>query len=123
MSVGKTATKMYIEINFPIERLSFLTRREKHAMKPVYQMHTWFARRVGSEFRALILAAFLDEETTEEEFWQRFYSATDLGGPIILDPFMGGGPRLSKPYASAVGSSAWISTRSLGSWSRRRSSQ
>jgi adenine-specific DNA methylase len=60
-------------------------------MKPVYQMHTWFARRVGSEFRALILASFLNEEATEEEFWHRFYSPTDLGGPIILDPFMGGG--------------------------------
>ena len=86
-----TRTTRYIEVNLPIERLSFLTRREKHAMKPVYQMHTWFARRVGSEFRALLLAAFLDEGTTEKEFWERFYSATDLGGPIILDPFMGGG--------------------------------
>lgn len=83
--------RKYIEVNFPIEELSFLTRREKHAMKPVYQMHTWFARRVGSEFRALILAAFMSEQATEKEFWRRFYSATDLGGPLILDPFMGGG--------------------------------
>jgi putative DNA methylase len=81
----------YIEADFPIERLSFLTRREKHAMKPVYQMHTWFARRAGSEFRALILATLLNEQTTEQEFWQRFYTSTDSGGPIILDPFMGGG--------------------------------
>lgn len=90
----ETKIESYIEVNFPVEKLSFITRREKHAMKPIYQMHTWFARRVGSEFRAIILAAFLDSKITERKFWERFYQATDLGGPIILDPFMGGGTTL-----------------------------
>ena len=65
-------------------------------MKPVYQMHRWFARRAGSEFRAVILATFLGPETTEDEFWSLFYSGTNLAKllgykPVILDPFMGGG--------------------------------
>ena len=85
-----------IEEWFPIGRLSAVIRREKRAMKPVYQMHSWPARRAGSEFRAIILATFLPSSTSPKEFWALFYRKVDLAcilgyRPVILDPFMGGG--------------------------------
>ena len=85
-----------IEKWFPVSRLSAIIRREKRAMKPVYQMHSWPARRAGSEFRAIILASFLPSNTSPSEFWSLFYGKVDLADvlghrPVILDPFMGGG--------------------------------
>lgn len=46
---------------------------------------------MGSVFRMLILASFAEDDITEPELWRRFYSKNDLGGKIVLDPFMGGG--------------------------------
>ncbi len=81
----------YIEKDFPIERLNEIALKEANAKKPVYQIHKWWARRVGSIFRMIILAAFSPKDISEAELWRRFYRKTDLGGKIILDPFMGGG--------------------------------
>lgn len=81
----------YIEKDFPIERLNEIALKEANAKKPIYQIHKWWARRLGSVFRMMILTSFLDEDITEDELWRKFYSRVDLGGKIILDPFMGGG--------------------------------
>jgi len=81
----------YIEKDFPIEKLNEIALKEANAKKPIYQIHKWWARRLGSIFRMIILATFSSQGTSEYELWRRFYSKTDLGGKIILDPFMGGG--------------------------------
>ena len=81
----------YIEKDFPIERLNEIALKEANAKKPIYQIHKWWARRVGSIFRMIILAAFSPKDISEDELWRRFYRKTDLGGKIILDPFIGGG--------------------------------
>lgn len=83
--------RSYIEKDFPIEKLNEIALREANAKKPIYQIHKWWARRLGSIFRMIILATFSPPDITEEELWRRFYQNTDLGGKIILDPFMGGG--------------------------------
>lgn len=80
----------YIEKDFPIERLNEIALKEANAKKPIYQIHKWWARRLGSIFRMIILTSFLDD-ISEKELWDKFYSKTDLGGKIVLDPFMGGG--------------------------------
>ena len=64
---------------------------EGNAKKPVYRMHKWWARRLGSVFRAIILAAFAPYEEHEVSLWNRFCDGVDLRGKIVLDPFMGGG--------------------------------
>ncbi|MBM3150231.1 MAG: DUF1156 domain-containing protein, partial [Chloroflexi bacterium] len=46
----------YIEHDFPIEGLNKIAQKEGNAKKPIYQMHKWWARRLGSVFRMLILA-------------------------------------------------------------------
>jgi adenine-specific DNA methylase len=81
----------YILKDFPIERLNEIALKEANAKKPVYQIHKWWARRLGSIFRMIILATFLPQDISENELWRKFYQKTDLGGKIILDPFMGGG--------------------------------
>jgi adenine-specific DNA methylase len=81
----------YILKDFPIERLNEIALKEANAKKPIYQIHKWWARRLGSIFRMIILATFLPQDISENELWRKFYQKTDLGGKIILDPFMGGG--------------------------------
>jgi len=81
----------YIEKDFPIERLNEICLKEANAKKPIYQIHKWWARRLGSTFRMIILATFSPQSISEDELWRRFYQKTDLGGKIVLDPFMGGG--------------------------------
>ncbi|MBA7625221.1 hypothetical protein ES703_32647 [subsurface metagenome] len=92
----------YIERDLPIEGLNAITEKEGNAKKPIYQIHKWWARRLGSVFRMLILAAFtewddsLSPEKNQHRLWNRFYSKNELKNregkpPIILDPFMGGG--------------------------------
>jgi adenine-specific DNA methylase len=81
----------YILKDFPIEKLNEIADKEANAKKPIYQIHKWFARRLGSVFRMIILTTFLPQDISETELWRKFYQKTDLGGKIILDPFMGGG--------------------------------
>ena len=38
----------YIEEDFPIEKLNEMASKEAQAKKPIYQIHRWWARRVGS---------------------------------------------------------------------------
>jgi len=81
----------YIEKNFPIKYLNPVAMAEGNAKKPVYQIHKWWARRLSSVFRMIVLSTFSEENAKEEDIWQKFLGDTNLGGPIILDPFMGGG--------------------------------
>lgn len=92
----------YIERDLPIEGLNAISEKEANAKKPIYQIHKWWARRLGSVFRMLILAAFtewddsLSPEENQRRLWSRFYSKNELKNqegkpPVILDPFMGGG--------------------------------
>jgi adenine-specific DNA methylase len=79
-----------IEKDLPIEQINPVALAEGNSKKPVYQMHKWWARRLGSVFRALILGTFTPAEEAET-LWQKFCDGADLQGKIVLDPFMGGG--------------------------------
>lgn len=81
----------FIEKNLPIEKLNPVALAEGNAKKPVYQMHKWWARRLGSVFRMIILSAFSSEDESEISIWRRFCEGTDLQSKVVLDPFMGGG--------------------------------
>ncbi|MCC5847878.1 MAG: hypothetical protein JJU29_07265 [Verrucomicrobia bacterium] len=80
-----------IEADFPFAELSRIAEREswrKEVYRPVYYIHKWWARRLGSVFRGVLLGACLDED---EDFWSRFYGHNDLDETVIFDPFMGSG--------------------------------
>ena len=73
----------------PVEDLAVLASREGRRPRPIYGAHRWFARRFGSAFRALLVAAALPEG---EDFWTAYYEGTDYwSGKTVLDPFVGGG--------------------------------
>lgn len=81
----------FIEKSFPVQYLNSVAMAEGNAKKPIYQMHKWWARRLGSVFRMITISAFSDGKETDNQVWYRFCNGTNLGGPIVLDPFMGGG--------------------------------
>jgi adenine-specific DNA methylase len=98
-----------IEFDFPIEQVNEIAEREAHAKekyRPIYFIHKWWARRLGSVFRTIVLYSLLDENTkvlqgdgkwrlvTQEELdnpWLLYLRDVDLGNKIVLDPMMGGG--------------------------------
>ncbi len=80
-----------IESDFPFARLSLIAEREswrKEIYRPVYYLHKWWARRLGSVFRGILLGACLEEG---DDFWKHFYAANDFKDTVVFDPFMGSG--------------------------------
>ena len=82
---------VYIEKDFPIESIDRIAWSESNARKPIYHIHKWFARRVGSTFRAIILGSFLEENPMDYYYDQIKVKSKEGKPPIIIDPFMGGG--------------------------------
>lgn len=85
-----------IETDFPFAELSLIAEREswrKELQRPVYYLHKWWARRLGSVFRGILLGACLDES---EDFWERYYGRNALDGTVVFDPFMGSGVTLGE---------------------------
>ena len=78
----------------------------RHHYRPVYSLHKWWARRSGTTFRTLGLAALSPNETTKDDILRRTSSGgcegrfflegggDDLEDATILDPFTGGGTTL-----------------------------
>ena len=91
---------------FPFERLSEIAEQEswrKEVFRPVYHMHKWWAQRLGSVFRALVIGAFTPSGADVLEL---FYQPVRIPGAVIFDPFMGSGTTLGEALklgARAVG--------------------
>ncbi len=121
-----------IEISFPIDQVNEIAEKEAHAKRyyrPVYTMHKWWARRLGSVFRTMILYALANEEMTvdgerqstfsednglpeidwenPEALWEYYLEDVDFEGKTVLDPFMGGGTSIVESIrmgCNAIGS-------------------
>jgi putative DNA methylase len=92
--------KSALEINFPFEEIDPIAKREsyrKELYRPIYHTHKWWAQRLGSVFRALVIGATLDEN---QDIWDNFYQKQNYSGKIILDPFMGSGTTLGESIKS-----------------------
>ncbi len=78
--------KRAIEVGFPFEqigRVATLESWRKEIHRPVYHIHKWWATRLGSVFRGIILGGLLNPS---EDIWGRFYQANDFSGAVVLDP-------------------------------------
>ena len=65
MGVMQGTVTSSIERHFPVNELSALVRVERPGLpRPPLYLHKWWARRFGSVFRSIILAAFLWPCTT-----------------------------------------------------------
>jgi putative DNA methylase len=95
-----------LEADFPIVEISQVAEQEswrKEINRPIYHIHKWWATRLGSVFRAIILGAL---KTTETDIWSSFYKSHDFSDKIVLDPFMGSGTTLGEALklgAKAIG--------------------
>lgn len=78
---------------FPIEEISELIIREGHRTNPLYSVHRWFARRLGSQFRSILTGITL-EANDKNNFWNAYLGQIPLENAIVLDPFVGGGTSL-----------------------------
>lgn len=109
-----------LEVDFPIVPINALSQLEGNAGKPIYQMSKWWARRRGSVFRAMLIAAamqapirknadgspaldaegipFPDETEAAKAVWDVYYANHQEAGSFkdlrVLDCFMGGGTTL-----------------------------
>ncbi len=98
--------KTILESDPPVILASNLALKEGNSKKPIYMMHKWWARRLGSVFRLLLLGA---THSSRQSAWLKngaFYEKHDLSKIRVLDPFMGGGTTLveaSKCGASVIG--------------------
>jgi putative DNA methylase len=75
----------------PVSDLSAFAQREARRPRPIYGAHKWFARRLGTAFRSLLVAAATD---ADGDFWDGYYGSANLRGITVLDTFVGGGAAL-----------------------------
>ncbi len=87
-----------IEGEFPFENLSEVAEIEswrRELYRPIYYLHKWWARRLGSVFRAVILASALPDGS---DIMDLFYKPVDLDGLVVFDPFMGSGTTIGEAH-------------------------
>ena len=85
-----------IEENFPFERISEIAEVEswrKEIYRPIYHVHKWWAQRLGSVFRAAIIAASAPGGSSIMDL---FYEPLRLPGIVVFDPFMGSGTTIGE---------------------------
>jgi adenine-specific DNA methylase len=89
--------------DLPFGQLVSFAAREGRRPRPIYQIHKWFARRLGCSFRALLVGAI---QPRTANFWEAYYETATLAGVTVLDPFVGGGTSVveaARLGASAIG--------------------
>lgn len=83
--------------SFPIEFLSELGEREswrKEVHRPIYHVHKWWAKRLGSVFRGILLGCELQENSLQGDFYRR----QGFGNSTVFDPFMGSGTTVGEAH-------------------------
>jgi putative DNA methylase len=88
-----------IESNaFPFEFLSQIGEREswrKEIHRPIYHVHKWWAKRLGSVFRGILLGSCLGDKA---DLHKAFYDEHDFSGVSVFDPFMGSGTTVGEAH-------------------------
>lgn len=85
-----------IESNFPFEvlnRTSELESWRKELHRPIYHLHKWWAQRLGSVFRAILIGSLVPPHS---DIMQLFYSAVRFPDVVVFDPFMGSGTTIGE---------------------------
>ena len=83
---------------FPFEFLSHLAEREswrKEIHRPIYHVHKWWAKRLGSVFRGILLGCQLP---TSASLATDFYRSHAFAGLSVFDPFMGSGTTIGEAH-------------------------
>ncbi len=84
--------------DFPIEFVSELAEMEswrKEVHRPIYHIHKWWAKRLGSVFRAILLGSALPESESLPDMFYRKHNFSTL---TVFDPFMGSGTTIGEAH-------------------------
>ena len=87
-----------IDDGFPFEAVSDIAEAEswrKEVYRPIYHIHKWWAQRLGSVFRAAIIASAVPQGSPVLEY---FRQAISLDGLVVFDPFMGSGTTVGEAH-------------------------
>jgi putative DNA methylase len=83
---------------FPFEFLSQVGEREswrKEVHRPIYHVHKWWAKRLGSVFRGILLGCLL---SPDEDLEAAFYERRNYGGTSVFEPFLGSGTTVGEAH-------------------------
>jgi putative DNA methylase len=92
--------------SFPFEALSDVCEIEswrKEINRPLYHIHKWWAHRLGTAFRAIVIGTFAPSGA---DVMRLFYQRTRINGSVVFDPFMGSGTTVGEALklgAHAIG--------------------
>ncbi|WP_351189885.1 DNA methyltransferase [Shewanella sp. TB4-MNA-CIBAN-0142] len=82
-----------IENDFPFEVLDPIAENEsyrKEINRPIYHIHKWWAKRLGSVFRSIVTGSLA------QNVWPDFHTNQNYENFVVLDPFMGSGTTLGE---------------------------
>ncbi|MGH2343247.1 DNA methyltransferase (plasmid) [Segnochrobactraceae bacterium EtOH-i3] len=92
--------------SFPFEALSDVAEVEswrKEINRPLTHIHKWWAQRLGTVFRAMVIGAFAPKGA---DVLDLFYEPTRVMDGTVFDPFMGSG--------TTIGEAAKLGARAIG---------
>lgn len=81
---------------FPFEEFYDIAEMEswrKEINRPLYHMHKWWAQRLGSVFRAIIISTLAPDGTDIKD---SFYKPMRFPRAVVFDPFMGSGTTIGE---------------------------
>ncbi len=93
-----TREQRAIEDGFPFEQISEIAEIEswrKEIYRPIYHIHKWWAQRLRSVFRAIILAAALPKNA---DVGQLFHQRVPLPHLVVFDPLIGSGTTVGEAF-------------------------
>jgi putative DNA methylase len=83
---------------FPFEFISHLAEREswrKEVHRPIYHVHKWWAKRLGSVFRGILVGSMLPDSA---DLPTAFYKTLAYRDTTVFDPFMGSGTTIGEAH-------------------------
>ncbi|MFH1560034.1 MAG: DNA methyltransferase [Chloroflexota bacterium] len=103
---GVTGKRAIEDPWFPFEEISQIAQAEswrKEVHRPASHIHKWWAQRLGSVFRAIVIGALAPQSADVMELYR---SPTRFPGAVVFDPFMGSG--------TTVGETLKLGARAVG---------
>lgn len=89
--MARVPARTALETDFPAAMLSIVGTKEswrKEIHRPATSTHKWWAKRLGTVFRGIVVSAFTPDGNAASA---AYGSPFDLSGAVVFDPFSGSG--------------------------------